>query len=277
MYLILFSAIAIMLCSLIGVFLISKKSDSSINKNLPYLVSFSAGVFLFTSGFMAYEAYHTLEDWILVFVLVLLGYTLATLLSKFYPKIHHHHFSESNCCSENKKGGWNVLFADAFHNIADGLVLFTTFSVSPALGLGTAVSIFIHESLQEVSEFFVLKKAGFSNKKALVYNFLVSSTILIGVFLGFALADSSKIQGILLSLSAGLFFYIITHDLIPQTHKETKSVFVKRLSSLVLGLLIILGVNSVTAGHNHDVVIEHDEHQDHEHDNENHHHGHAHD
>lgn len=272
-----FSAVAIMLCSLIGVLFVSKKSEGSVKKNLPYLISFSAGVFLFTSGFMTYEAYHIFDSWILAAILVLLGYVIATLISRIYPKMHHHHISESECCNDHKSGGANILFADSFHNIADGLVLFTAFSVSPVLGFGTAISIFIHESVQEVSEFFVLKKAGFSTKKALAYNFFVSSTILLGVLLGFMIVDSTELQGALLALSAGLFFYIITHDLIPHknTNSDSKPAFMKRFGFLVMGLFVLAGINSVTAGHNH----EHDDHghesvaedTDHEHDHEDNH------
>lgn len=250
-----------MLCSLIGVIFISKKNEVSIRKNLPYLISFSAGVFLFTSGFMTYEAYHIFESGLLVGILVLLGYIAATIISKVYPKMHHHHIDE--CCDTHKNGGTSILFADAFHNIADGLVIVATFAISPILGFGTAISIFIHEALQEISEFFVLKKAGFSTKKALIYNFATSSTILIGVALGFAISDSTQIQGGLLALSAGLFFYIITHDLIPHTKTDDDKprIILKRIGFLILGLLLIAGINSATSGHNHDHGGVHDDHE----------------
>ena len=270
-----------MICSLVGVIFVSKKSESSVKKNLPYLISFSAGVFLFTSGFMALEAYHLFENGLLVGSIVLLGYTLATLLSKISPELDHHHHTEENCGSQIKKGGRSILFADAFHNIADGLIIIAAFSVSPVLGFGIAVSIFIHEALQEISEFFVLKKAGYSTKKALLYNFIVSSTILIGVGIGVLISNTQNLQGVLLALSAGLFFYIITHDLFPHTKniesESTSAQTAKRLGALIFGLLLVGGIHSVSGGHSHD----HGSHEDHGHQEVGHtdhddHHGHGH-
>ena len=82
-----------------------------------------------------------------------------------------------------------LLLTDGIHNAADGIFLAASYAVSPALALVAGVSIFVHEALQEISEFFVLKDAGYSTKGALVVNFLTSSTIIIGAIGGDFLLD----------------------------------------------------------------------------------------
>ena len=51
------SGLAIMLASLIGVIFLQKTAHEFLDKRLPYLVSFSAGVFLLTAGALAFEVF----------------------------------------------------------------------------------------------------------------------------------------------------------------------------------------------------------------------------
>ena len=113
----------------------------------------------------------------------LLGVLVLEIIERFHLASHHHHDTKH----DHEHTGINarkLLFTDAIHNVADGVLLVPAFAVDVRLGIATAVAIFLHEAVQEVSEFFVLKEAGYSTKKALTLNFLVSSTILIGVGLG---------------------------------------------------------------------------------------------
>jgi zinc transporter ZupT len=72
--------------------------------------------------------------------------------------------------------------------------------------------------LQEISEFFVLREAGLSVRTALLYNFLVSSTILIGAIGGYFLLEQFEALEIpLLGLAAGSYLIVVFHDLIPHS------------------------------------------------------------
>jgi len=93
--------------------------------------------------------------------------------------------------------------------------------VSPTIGLAAQVSILIHEALQEGSEFFVLTQAGYSVKKASLINFAVSSTILIGVAIGYLALGSTTLELTLLALSAGFFINVVVHDLLPKRHDHS--------------------------------------------------------
>jgi len=242
----------IMCASLLSIFFISKQSEEFVTHNMPYLISFSAGVFLFTTGIMITEAYHIFENILYVLAGVLVGYTFANVLVYIMPRIHHHH---DECCEGHEAKGRNVLIADGLHNVADGLILVPAFIISPLLGFGTAISLFIHEALQGVSEFFVLKRSGYSTIRALLYNFLVSSTILVGIAIGLFTVNTVFLQGILLSLAAGLFAYIIFHDLLPHKHHPDASrhTWVTHILIILCGVLLLGVVNYFLAeSHNHE-------------------------
>jgi len=259
----------IMLASLLGVLFVAKQDKATVSKNLPYFISFSAGVFLFTTGYLILESYHIFENVFIVLGLVVAGYTIASLVVFLVPRMHHHHADEH--CDGHTAKGKNVLIGDAIHNIADGLILVPAFMISPILGFGTAISLFVHEALQEVSEFFVLKEAGFSTKKALFYNFAVSSTILIGIVIGLFFSETVFIQGVLLALSAGFFAYIISHDLVPHKRIANRSKdLVIHMGILVLGVLLI-GLVNVAFGDEHThAVHDKDEHAEDMHAEEDH-------
>ena len=148
------------------------------------------------------------------------------------------------------------------------------FAVSPILGLTVTVSILIHEVLQEISEFFVLKQAGYSTKRALLVNLLVSSSIFVGIGIGYFALATHELEGVLLALSAGFFFHVVLHDLLPKRHEhQTTQVFIEHLGVLVVGLLIMGGVAFAFGdSHSHGDEISPDEHV---HDADNH--GHDHD
>lgn len=255
------AAIVIMVASLAGVLLFNKFTKGRIEGYLPHLISFSAGVFVFTVGFLIIEALHALEHAWVVALFVLAGFAIAKIIDIALPHFHHHH---DNDCGEHTAGK-RVLIGDAIHNVADGIILVPAFMVSPWLGLGTALSIFVHEFLQELSEFLVLKHSGYSTNKALLYNFLVSATILIGVGIGLMMAQTSFIEGALLAASAGFFLQLLFSDLLPHRREKAKQEIALHAGIVLVGVLLLAGINSLFShGHNHEA----EEHDDHRHSEE---------
>lgn len=261
---ILVAAGVIMAASLVGVLFIGKFAQRFLHDRLSYLVAFSAGVFLVTAGALALEVFHIYEEalwWGLG--LVLAGYALAWVLESLLPETHHHH--DPACVHSHGKGARKLMVGDAIHNIGDGIILVPAFLVSPALGIAVTVSIFIHEALQELSEFFVLKQAGYSTKRALAINFGISSTILIGVGLSYFALATHDLEGVLLALSAGFFLHVVVHDLLPKrSQHETVGAFFKHLVVVACGLALMAGVNSVLGeshAHGEEGHELHDEHQ----------------
>jgi zinc transporter ZupT len=218
-------------------------------------VSFSAGVFLVTSGALALEVFEIYEGVLwqgIAFVLI--GYGLAWAVEALMPESHHHHDPhDHDGHTHSKAGAKKLLIGDSIHNIGDGIILVPAFLVSPALGLAVTVSIFIHETLQEISEFFVLKQAGYSTKKALFLNFATSSTIFIGVALSYWAVASHELEGLLLAVSAGFFIHVVVHDLLPKrsAHENTKT-FLQHVLVVAIGLILMATVaQALGESHSH--------------------------
>lgn len=98
------------------------------------------------------------------------------------------------------------------------------------------------KSFKKFQSFFVLKQAGFATKKALIINFITSSTILIGALGGYFLLEKfESIEHALLGITAGAFFVIVIHDLIPHSIgsiQNKKHVF-QHVFWFILGAAII--------------------------------------
>lgn len=242
------AVLAVMLTSLIGVVFVSRFTKGFFEQRLPFLVSFSAGVFLVTAGALVLEVFELTTNLWIGMMMVIVGYVLAWLLQYLLPETHHHH---DDACVVKKGGAKKLIIGDSIHNIADGVVLITAFSVSSVLGFAITVSIIIHEALQEISEFFVLRQAGYTTRQALLINFAVSSTVIIGVVLGYFALASESLELTLLAVSAGFFIQVVIHDLLPKhSHHETKADFGKHILLVIIGV-ILMGLVATTLSEDH--------------------------
>jgi zinc and cadmium transporter len=133
------------------------------------------------------------------------------------------------------------LIGDAVHNFLDGVILAGAFLLGAHLGIVTAVAVFLHEVPQEIGDFGVLLKGGFSRKKALAANFLVALTAFLGA--GAALAFDAVVGGMepyLIAVAIGGFIYIAGTDLLPVLGK-----CVPPKQSMVQLFFILLGVGAM--------------------------------
>jgi zinc and cadmium transporter len=249
MFNVLISSVIIMFASLIGVISVWKQIGKIIEKNLHFLVSFSAGVFLFISYKLIHETLEHATSTHTGIVWVLVGIFAIWFIFKLLPTFHHHHDNDTDIHVHSHLDARKIILSDAIHNIGDGILLVTSFAVSSALGWIATLSIFVHEIIQEISEFFVLKGAGYTTKKALRINFFTSATILIGSLGGFFLLKSFEIFEIpLLGIASGSFLMVVIQDLIPNYIKTstTNTHIIKHIIWFIIGLLLMIGISSIT-------------------------------
>lgn len=245
----LISSILVMTASLIGVFSVWKRAGKLIERNLAFLVSFSAGVFLVISYQLGLETFEHAGGLPQGFLWILLGAVSILIAFRFLPAFHHHHDNTIEKEPHSRLDVRRILFGDAIHNVGDGILLAASFAVSAPLGAITAVGIFFHEAVQEVSEFFVLRQAGFGVRKALFINFAISATILIGSLGGYFLLESFEaLEAPLLGITAGSFLVVVFHDLIPHSvrHSSTRTLYLKHGLWFVFGFVVMLAVSLLT-------------------------------
>lgn len=242
----------IMSASLIGVFSVWHRAGEVIERNLGLLVSFSAGVFLVIAYQLGRETIEHSQTIGFGLLWIITGALVFWLLFKFLPLSHHHHEGVQEASLHSILDVRRIMTSDALHNFGDGVILAASFAVSSALGIFTALSIFVHELIQEISEFFVLRQSGFSTKKALTLNFTISSTILLGALGGYFLLEKFEALEVpLLGLTAGAFLIVVLQDLIPHSvnaSKETKH-YLKHLVWFVFGIVLMLAVNILIPSH----------------------------
>lgn len=215
----LLAAFAVMLISLIGIVFTVGRIGAWMQRYLTYLATFSAGVFLLIAYHLAEEAVHE-GGWVVGVASVLLGAGVMEAVNYFFPLEHHHHEHEEDH-AHTPVDGRKVLASDALHNIGDGILIVGAFASDIYVGVAATVGIFLHEAVQGISEYFVLRESGYSHGGALARNFLVSGTILIG-FIFAAFLSSGPMLAILSGLAAGGFLSVVLHDLLPHAYHSVR-------------------------------------------------------
>ncbi|HMR55616.1 MAG TPA: ZIP family metal transporter [Candidatus Doudnabacteria bacterium] len=275
---ILLSAGAVMLVSLVGIFTTAKTIGAWAERNLKYLTTFATGVFILVAYKLVGETFHSDIEVSSILGIIALGMLAAYLVDKAIPHSHHHHDNTENPDAHSKSGAHRIVFSDALHNITDGFLIVPAFLIDIRLGILTTLGIMVHEVAQEISEFFVLKSAGYSTKQALTINFFTASTILIGAAIALLIANISEdLISVLLAIAAGIIIFTIFKDLIPHSVKvaQRDKTYTKHFLAALAGAILILGVASVTASthiHHHDNEEHtHSETHDHAHNETEHH------
>lgn len=208
---------------------------------IQYFISFSVGTFLGVIFFDILPEALEISEVQTVFLFVIVGFLFFFLLSRILNIYHAHHEDDLICHDHYKKtSGYKVLIGDVIHNFIDGVIIALAFLADFQLGILTTIAVLLHEFPQEASDFFVLINSGFSKGKALLSNFLISFSTILGAILTYFFANNLEgIIGPALGLVAGNFLYIAASDLVPELHEGYRE---KGTSTIGQFILIILGV-----------------------------------
>jgi zinc and cadmium transporter len=118
--------------------------------------------------------------------------------------------------------GYMNLIADAVHNLIDGMLIGASYAVSVPIGIATTMAVILHEIPQELGDFGVLLHAGFTVKRAILFNFLSASVAVVGTIISLLVSASAEsFSALMLPFTAGGFIYIAGSDLLPELQKES--------------------------------------------------------
>jgi len=210
------ASVLVSLVSLVGVLLLSLRKET-LDSMVFYILSFATGSLLGAAFLdLLPEAIDGI-DARTVLPFTLGGVVLFFIMERF---VHWHH--EHHDHSEHEKPvAYLVLLGDGMHNFFDGVSIAASFAASPAVGVATTLAIILHEIPQELSDFTLLLYAGFSKKKAIIFNLLSGLVAVLGALAFFYLASYIEhLEAYGLALAAGGFIYIAGSDIIPELHKE---------------------------------------------------------
>lgn len=265
-----------------GVLLLSRKTSAQALAR--YATPFAAGALLAAAFFdLLPEALHQLDAesaarWVLG------GIIIFFLLEHFLHWFHHHHEHV-----EDSTAAPLVVIGDTIHNLLDGIAIGAAFLIDVPTGVVAAVAVAAHEIPQEIGDFGLLLKFGYERKKVLIINVLSALMSTVGAVLTFWIGSRTDLPvGVLLAITAGMFVYIATSDIIPMIHEESRRKLGHTAALLLLVGVLVVGVTTRAAhqyiddGHDHSPSAasseSHDHHDDdHEHDHYDHEDDHHHD
>lgn len=245
LFYILVSTFGISLLSFSGALSLFLKEEL-INKVLLFLVAFSAGALI--GGAFLHLLPEAIEDLgsdsnslLIIFLFLIFGFLTFFFLEQFIRWHHHHSMKHPDVMPFS----YLILVSDSIHNFIDGLVIAASFAVDLSIGFMTALSVALHEIPQEIGDFGVMVYGGIKKTRALLFNFLSATTVILGGIVGFIFSknlDNSIV--FLLPFAAGGFIYIASADLIPEIKHGSEGFKKSLIHSIVflcgLGLMVLM-------------------------------------
>jgi len=230
------ASLLIALISLIGVFFFGQ--DKRLVGLERFVIPVAVGVFLSLVLFeLIPETVSAAPEFggIVVAIGFLAFYILASVLHK-----KHHHLAADDC--DNKGAATLLLIGDGIHNLADGFILGGAFLIDPTIGVATAIGLALHELPQEIVEFGVLIRAGYTRKEAALRNALSASSIVAGTIFVLLIAEhAEEYVWILTGFAAGNLLFLAASDLLPRIHgglREYGSVWRSTLA-IIIGFVVM--------------------------------------
>ena len=220
---------------------------------LPVVVAFSAGSLL--GGAVYFMVPHALAKsmsvvetmgWLVVGFSLFLGVDLVL------------EWRDATRPSSVRPLGPLLLIADGMHNFLGGLAIGAVFVADYHAGVAAWAAAALHEVPQEIGDFGAIVHAGFSPRRALVYNVLSALTFPVGGLVAYGLADAIDV-GFLVAVGAGSFVYIAAVDLLPEIKRSPSLPAAgARFGAFLLGTALLFAGALYAADVRHDTTVGHE-------------------
>ncbi|KAG4170546.1 hypothetical protein ERO13_A12G153800v2 [Gossypium hirsutum] len=156
---------------------------------------------------------------------------------------------ETSHSPSNLVFGYLNLFSDGVHNFTDGMALGSAFLLHGSVG-GWSRTLFLlaHELPQEVGDFGILVRSGFSVSKALFFNFLSALVALAGTAMALLWGQDPGQSSLIEGFTAGGFIYIAVAGVLAEMNNNGKTTLKNtavQLLSLASGMAVALCISLV--------------------------------
>lgn len=178
---------------------------------------------------------------------ILAGAVFLNLMDRLTPHLHHLSGVESEKHANNRELNGALLFmlAVAIHNLPEGMAAGVGFGTE---NVSAAITVAVGIALQNIPEGIVtvspLVMAGVSRGRAFLLAAFTGLIEVVGTFIGYyAAAVSESILPFLLAFAGGTMLYIISDEMIPETHShgfERSATY-----SLLIGFMIMVVMDAL--------------------------------
>jgi len=156
---------------------------------------------------------------------VVLGMALGVLLmlglDEFTP---HEHDKTGPCGPGHERCGrvWLFVFAIALHNLPEGMAIGVSFSQGDmAVGLPLTTAIALQDIPEGLAVALAMRSAGFPALTAVLVSAASGLLEPLGALLGVGLSSGLALAyPIGLGLAAGAMLFVVSHEVIPETHRN---------------------------------------------------------
>ncbi len=150
-----------------------------------------------------------------------LGVMLMLGLDRFTP---HAHQATGPCGpgSERCGRGWLFVFAIALHNLPEGMAIGVSFAHNDlSVGLPTTLAIALQDIPEGLAVALALRGADFSASRAVLVAAASGLIEPVGAILGVGLSSGLELAYPMgLGLAAGAMIFVVSHEVIPETHRN---------------------------------------------------------
>lgn len=207
-------------------------------KYVDALLGFAAGVMLAATFFSLLLPSLESSGVIITTIGLLTGALFLSFLDKITP--HTHFIKGEEGPSSRLKKIWLFIYAITLHNLPEGLAVGVGFGSSDyKSGLIIAIAIGLQNMPEGLAVALPLVGEGYSRGKALLISFITGIFEPIMALLGFLLVKVLiKILPFALSFAGGAMLYVISDEIIPESHKrgyEKEATF-----SIIIGFIIMM-------------------------------------
>lgn len=170
-----------------------------------------------------------------VMAIVTVGFSAMMLLDRLLS-LHQH---DSNHAKLSHKGSFGSLTL-VMHSFFDGFSIGLAFRLGEAIGWMVAIAVLVHK----FSDGIAIASVNLANskKQKTVYNWIFISAV--APVLGVVFAQFSNFGdlsfGVLLAMFAGMFIYISTNDLIPESHHNHPTIWTSLATLLGIATIALI-------------------------------------
>ena len=191
-------------------------------KHLDIGLGFSAGVMTVASFTSLLLPAIELSNISLVTSGFLVGVGLVVLLDKSLPHEHLLRGYEGPSFMKSRmRRIWLMVMAILIHNLPEGLAVGSASNVSSLTGFATAIAIGVQDIPEGFAVSFPIAIAGKNKKRALGISALSGlSETLMALIAAILSSASTSILAFTLSLASGSMIYVVSHEVIPETHRH---------------------------------------------------------